>query len=225
MSIQLLLTSSSMVNNIWFTVHQGENNKMRHKVSLMMQHTTLCEKRSLDKKSICSRCYSRKLSAYRKKSSMTRYMEHNSRVLREIITTSFTPLATPDGTLRYNSTGDNEHINEVVNIFSHSNANEHLQCAVWTKNFGLYHRVMKSIKPPRNLNLLWSMSRLDSFKFIIPKGFTKSFYVYSKVETLNEAMTQARQQGFDVVECQKQCASCNKCYTNKSKQIIMELIR
>lgn len=225
MSTQLLLTSSGMVNNIWFTVHKGLTNKMNNKTSVMMQHTTLCEKRSLDKKSICSRCYSRKLSAYRKKSSMTRYMEHNSRVLREIITTSFTPLATPDGTLRYNSTGDNITDSEVVNIFHHARVNAQLQCAVWTKNFGLYHRVMKSIKPPKNLNLVWSMSRLNSFKFIIPKGFTKSFYVYSKAEILNEAMTQARQQGFSVVECQKQCASCNVCYENKSKQIIMELIR
>lgn len=175
MTTKLLLTSSSMVDNIWFTVHKGIGNKMNNKTSVMMTHTPLCEKRHNIKGTVCSRCYSLKLSKYRRESSMRKYMDHNSTTLRNRLLTEITLIKTPDGTLRYNSTGDNYTEVEVINIFHHANKNKHLKCASWTKNYGLYNRVMKNIKVPKNLNLIWSMTVLNSKKFIIPKGFTKSF--------------------------------------------------
>ncbi len=222
--MSIVMAKLGLRDRVWFTVHQGKGNKMENKTSVMMNHTPKCFKRSRIKGTVCSRCYSLKLSSYRKDSSMRKYMEHNSVILssEEL---HFSILRTIDNTIRYNSTGDNHTSIEVYNIFHHARINAHLHGAVWTKEYGLYKRVMSAVKPPSNLVLIWSHTCINCMKFIIPKDFTKSFYVYSSEDNLKEAQQKAISEGFNVFECQRKCVDCQHCYVHKGKTIVMERLR
>jgi hypothetical protein len=126
--------------------------------------------------------------------------------------------------LRYISFGEvSSHI-QVVNILKHAQVNNHLKKAVWSKAYG-YWKGKQLNENIENLNLIWSCSKLDCQKFIIPKGFTKSFYVYTDEEKLQESKAKAQKEGYKVINCNKQCSSCNHCYDSSESTIVMELLK
>ena len=110
-----------------------------------------------------------------------------------------------------------------LNIILTAKSNKHLHTALWTKRYnivkGMFHLI------PSNLILVWSASKINSTTFVIPNGFHKSFYVYKDEKILNEAMSKATSQGFNVIHCKKTCKSCLHCYNDKSSSIVMEIIK
>lgn len=232
--MNLITQSCFGKDGLWLTVHQKKKyeNKMDQYTSIALNHNTVCDQRRASntaiKNCICKWCYSYIQAtihpAIRKK------MEINSSVFSDV---NYKPskINTINNCLRYISFGEVNHQIQVINILKHAQMNNHLNKAVWSKMYGLWQSKgsktgIKGLHGGiKNFNLIWSCSKLDCNKFIIPRGFTKSFYVYTNEQQLNDAKLQATDQGYTVIECNKMCAMCNHCYKNSENTIVMEVLR
>lgn len=222
-----LLHISQEHNNLWFTVHIAKKhaNKMDEFTSIPLDFNSTClsrTKNNCDKSVICRRCYARIQSAMHPQ--IYPKMRLNTSTFND---PNYKPskIKTINNCLRYISFGDVSNLTQCQNILKHANHNPTLSKAIWTKQVKLFTNAIVSTKPIKNLIYIWSSSRIDSTRFIIPKHFTKSFYVYSNIDKLHNAKQIAESKGFKVTECQKSCKSCMVCYKSKSNEIIMELLK
>ena len=214
-------------DGLWYTVHMKKNgikNKMDEYTSIMLAHNQVCHERRIRKdqkwkKTVCGYCYSYIQSSVRHQ--LIKKMERNSEVLRDI---AFKPakIKTINGRLRYISFGDVSSEIEVKNILKHARYNPTLKKAVWTKMYGLFKNEDLNVK---RMIFIWSCSKIDCLNFVIPKGFNKSFYVFSDKESMKNGMERAKEEGFKVFECKLQCNTCNRCYDNQESEIIFEVLR
>ncbi|MFA5760244.1 MAG: hypothetical protein WC877_00515 [Dehalococcoidales bacterium] len=231
-NLPFMLLSGYSNDNIWLTVHKKSvkkgallKNKMDGYTSIPLAHNKICDSRrankGVSKDCICRYCYSYIQASIHP--SIRSKMEHNTVQFSNL---GYMPklIYTINNRLRYISFGDvSSHI-QVVNILKHAQVNGHLKKAVWSKAYG-YWKGKQLNGNIENLNLIWSCSKLNCTKFIIPKGFNKSFYVYTDEEKLTDAKIQAQKEGHKVIECNKQCNACNFCYDDSSSSIVMELLK
>lgn len=218
-------------DGLWFTFHKkksGLKNKMDQMTSLVIEHNDICHQRRRNKgfnqNCVCERCYSYIQSTLHP--SIRNKMTINSNLLNS---KSYKPkkIQTINNTLRYISFGDLQNKQQALNIFKHAKINKTLHKALWTKQVKHVQETIKETKQiiPR-FNLIWSCSRLNSTKFIIPEGFTKSFYVYTTEETRESAFITAKEQGFNPFKCEAtSCHECQHCYKDSNASIVMELLR
>lgn len=223
------MTSSGFsTDKIWMTVHVKKGNvknKMDGYTSIPLAHNKVCDNRrasnNISKNCVCRYCYSYIQATIHP--GIRKKMEHNSVQFSNL---GYNPerINTVNNCLRYISFGDVSNHVQVINIIRHACKNNHLHKAVWTKMYGFWKQ--KGIHGEvEQFNLIWSVSKLDCMKFFIPKGFTKSFYVYTNKDTMLDARMKAEKEGWKVIECNKQCSLCNHCYKNSETTIVMELLR
>lgn len=225
--MEIVGCSKECNDGLWVTVHHKKanmKNKMDDYSSIMLGHNDICHMRRVKKDerwkdTVCGRCYSYIQSSIH--SAIRVKMEKNSEILDD---EKFKPskIRTINGRLRYVSFGDVRNNQEVKNIIKHAKFNPVLKKAIWSKMYGMFRNEDLIVK---NMNFIWSVSKLDCMKFIIPKGFTKSFYVYRNEEILIKGMEKAKEEGFKVFKCGLQCNMCNRCYDNKENEVIFELLR
>ena len=227
-------------DNLWITVHKQktvkgklQKQKMNHMTSIMIDFNSTCIARSAkncDRKDVvCRNCYARIQSAIHPQ--LFKKMKENSNLLNN---PEFQPtkIDTINNCLRYISFGELQNKTQAINIFKHARKNKHLKSGVWTKQFKHMSEAIKDLnitendKRYKNLNLIWSCSRINCMKFLIPKNFTKSFYVYRTETDRQEAITEATKQGFKTFNCNAiSCHNCKHCYENHDQTIVMELLR
>lgn len=219
----IMITESQYVNNYWITYHKSKpkSNKMQGLMSLMFDFPTFCMNNRTNCKSICKNCYAYIQSSIRGKSLWPK-LRHNTEVFSNSMV-NFDPITSPLNILRFSSYGELSNNQQLLNIILTAKSNKHLHTALWTKRYNIVKGMIHLI--PSNLILVWSASQINSMKFVIPKGFHKSFYVYKDEQVLSEAANKATSQGFNVIHCKKICKDCLHCYTNKNQSIIMEIIK
>lgn len=229
--IKLMYDSGYSSDGLWITVHKQKKyaNKMDEYSSIALDFNDVCNSRTAKlncrKDIVCRLCYAR-IQATIHPSIRTK-MKINSSKLSDV-NYKASKIHTINGCLRYISFGDINTSMEATNILKHILFNDHLKGAVWTKQYKKFIEAIKTStvkEVPKNLILIWSASKLDSTNFIIPEKFTKSFYVYTTEEKLQNAKLQAESKGFAVTECTKQCSECNVCYHENSQSIVMELLK
>jgi hypothetical protein len=222
----LIYGSMYAPDGLWLTLHmkKGKNkNKMDKMTSIMVAHNHICEARrgskGCSKSVVCRNCYSYIQASIH--AVIRKKMDENTALLTS---ETYEPckIETINNCLRYVSFGEMQSRLQVDNVMKHASKNHHLKKAIWSKMYG-YFRHLNEI--PKNMTLVWSCSRIDCMNFIIPAGFTKSFYVYRTKETLDKAMKEAKKQGFKTFECQLNCADCLHCYKNTKNTIVFEELR
>lgn len=196
--------SRTLFNGLHLTEHR-KGGKMDQMDSFMLRHGYFCENRTVG---VCKKCYSKKLSGYRP--FLAAKQEKNSVILSD---PGFCPVKmnTINGAIRWSSFGEIENRVQFENITKMARVNKHLVNVLWTKKAGL----VRNIKKPKNLRLVWSATKIDVLNPFIPKGFEMAFFVYSKEELIPDG----------VFHCNKQCSACGFCYQAQSAGIIGEVIR
>lgn len=224
-----LLNTSQLFNNIWYTVHHAKpniKNKMDTYTSIALPHNHICHERrrnkGYNKNTVCERCYSYVQSSIHPQ--IRSKMDINGTTLND---PDYKPskIKTINNCLRYISFGDLSNETQAINILKHAKHNPTLHKAIWSKQVKYLTNAIKQTTPIKHMNYIWSCSKLNCTTFIIPKHFTKSFYVYTTEEELNKAKDIATTKGFQVVECSKMCKECNVCYKNHEQSIVMELLK
>jgi len=219
-----MIIHSQYFNNIWFTYHKSKNgmkNKMDDLLSIMIDFPGFCMNNRKNDSSVCKRCYAFIQTSIRRKSIWPK-LKHNSMVF-STSSISFEKVITPLNVLRFNSYGELQNKHQLLNMILLARSNDHLYTALWSKRYKLVKPLIHLV--PKNMIMVWSASKLNSHTFIIPKGFNKSFYVYTNEMELTKAKHLAQQKGYTVIECQKQCKECLHCYKDVSHTIVMELIK
>lgn len=219
-----MITTSQFHNNIWITYHKSKpnvNGKMNDLMSIMFDFPEFCMSNRKNCKSICKNCYAVIQTAIRGKSLWPK-LRHNTDVFNNS-KIKFDKIESPLNVLRFSSYGELQSNQHLLNIILTAKQNPHLSCALWSKRYNIVKSMIHLIPP--NLIMVWSAGQLNSTTFTIPKGFTKSFYVYKNEESLNNAKSIATTQGFKVVECSKQCSKCLHCYHDHNQSIVMELLK
>ena len=218
-------------DGLWFTLHKKKNNGIKNKMdqmtSIVIEHNNVCHSRrknkGYDQPCVCKNCYSYIQSTLHP--IIRKKMTINSNILNN---ESYKPkkIQTINNTLRYISFGDLQNTQQALNIFKHAATNKTLYKALWTKQVKYIRNAIKTITVTQRFNLIWSASRLNCKKFIIPKGFTKSFYVYTSEEEQALAFSKAQEQGFIPFKCNAvSCNECQHCYRDNSASIVMEILR
>lgn len=172
-----------------------------------------CIKASKAEDSICSSCYSNRLSKFRP--TLEDALLRNSDVL------SSGPLSSEDISglkinslfFRFNSFGElinHQHYENLIRICEHY---PETSFSLWTKRSTVIKAVERKIVRPSNLTLVWSVSAKDAVRKP-PKGFDVSFCtVTSDMKDVN---------------CYKNCMDCLACYGPDSKgsgRIIIERVK
>lgn len=228
--MQLIYKSMFADDDLWMTFHterKGFKSKMHLMTSVMMDFNEVCWKRSAKNgcshKVVCRHCYARQQAG--RCVWLFKKMKNNSEVMRGIEPVE---IQTINGCLRYNSFGDFQDVEQVVGMLRHAEVNGHLNKAVWTKQVRLFREGIKTSGidlKQKNFNAIWSVSLINSSRYLIPEGFNKSFYVFGDEEELDRGKKEAEEAGFKVVVCGLNCNECRHCYEDKGKSLVFELLK
>lgn len=175
-----------------------------------------CKKRSQNKKSICSKCYSGRMT--RRYKTLEKKLARNTDVLTKIIIPVWPVLNCQK--FRFESFGDLNNVTQVINYFNLCNTkgNEDVHFALWTKNPWFIAQAIKSgYEKPKNLSIIYSSPCLniiaekvfDIFPFI-----DKVFTVFDNEDTVP-------------INCGARCCvTCGKCYDpNNGIKFINEKVK
>jgi len=180
-----------------------------HSLSTLPNCNPICVQNRKREGSICKKCYSHKAVAYRK-NLHTMLLENYMYLSEKLIPENETPEFNYQF-FRFESHGELINNNHLTNIVQIIECNPRCKFAIYTKNYALTENYFKTVKKPENLILIYSSlyvnTRLDikDFKFA-----DKIFTVYTD-ETKEK-----------IINCNKRCWDCKKCYTKNRTQYINE---
>ncbi len=189
------------------TNHTG---KMKKLWSLSITpHNILCEKRSRNMKSICSKCYSRTMQ--RVYSSLSKCLHRNmeiltSRILRE---DEMPRLSNKIKLFRFESFGDIINELQVVNYFHMAAANPDTHCALWTKNPWIIKKAMEiyGISKPDNLTIIGSSYNVNEAMNDYYKRYDFIDYIFTVYDE-----DYIREHHVDINCGGRSCRDCQRCY-------------
>lgn len=110
-------------------------------------------------------------------------------------------------------------LNEIhfINIVNLAKKNPHCLVVVWDDQWALIQKVLNDLGKPANLQLIFSVRKIDSTKKIpLPQYFDKIFRVFSKEFAEREAIK---------INCQRKCVDCMLCYSKNDVVEINEILR
>tara|TARA_Y100001938_G_scaffold21864_1_gene28218 strand:- start:2477 stop:3067 length:591 start_codon:yes stop_codon:yes gene_type:complete len=147
---------------------------------------------------ICRSCYSMSmLKTFRK--NCTPKFSRNSKYLSEKVQDRKTLPICPNMVGRFSSHGELINSNHLENLINICLNQPMTTFTLWTKRKDIVNRVLKNIKKPKNLILVYSNPIINKLDVKLPKHFDKVFNnVKSKTNNVN---------------CDSKCLDCMKCYT------------
>ena len=115
---------------------------------------------------------------------------------------------------RFHSVGELINEEHFINFVNITNKNPRTTFVLWTKRKNIVDSVLKDIKKPENLILVFSDAKVDNSNQRIPANFDKMFSVYSKEGAQNVD-----------INCNKKCKDCLLCYQHNDVKFIRELLK
>lgn len=188
------------------TMHTG---KMKGMWSLSISPLNpICEVRSKNPKSICSKCYSRNMQNMY--TDLDKCLKKNMEILTtRILTDDEMPkLGNKLGMFRFESFGDIISEIQVLNDFHIAEANPEIHCALWTKNPGFISNAMKNygIKKPDNLVIIGSSCKIN-----VPQMDYKKCDFIDYIFTVYDKQF-ISEHNIDINCGGRSCRDCRKCY-------------
>ena len=179
---------------------------------------TFCQGRCKCSGSICAKCYS--LTMQKQYSNLSKMLKKNYEVLTtQIIPVEEMPLLNYLA-FRFESFGDIQNENQIINYFNLCYRNPRVQFTIWSKNLHIFRKVFDNgyIKPS-NLIIIASSPFINDVVDISKWEFVdKVFTVYEK--------DYAEKNGI-VINCgSKSCLACSSsCYMKNSVKYVNELLK
>tara|TARA_R100000664_G_C2640318_1_gene65633 strand:- start:34 stop:495 length:462 start_codon:yes stop_codon:yes gene_type:complete len=137
------------------------------------------------------------LKTFRK--NCTPKFSRNSEYLSEKVQDRKTLPICPNMVGRFSSHGELINSNHLENLINICLNQPMTTFTLWTKRKDIVNRVLKNIKKPKNLILVYSNPIINKLDVKLPKHFDKVFNnVKSKTNNVN---------------CDSKCLDCMKCYT------------
>ena len=165
---------------------------------------------SNDEKSIvCKKCYAGKLEK--------QYPSLHNAVLRNHILLSTTRLTQRQlpvinaSVFRIASVGEIVNLTHALNLIDIINYNPDTLFAWWTKRDNIIRKLLKLVKKPANLILVFSSSIVDKIENL-PTHFDKVFTAHSKNTDTS-------------INCHGACMNCKLCYSHNDTVFINEIIK
>lgn len=179
-------------------------------VSTSVLDNPICQKRRLDPKSICFKCFAANTAA-RYKSLATNLSSNLELLTGEILPLDVLPRFIPElaNIVRFESFGDLANAKHAINYINIAKVNPGVRFALWTKNIVFLARAIEKAGKPENLRIIYSSAyvnqKVDAAK--IKRAYPcidAVFTVYDK-EYIKENGTE--------INCgAKSCITCRNCY-------------
>ena len=209
------MKTNTNTNQLHFTKHQSKGkciNKMDGMVSLNTStiNNDFCLKMHDNVKLICSSCYAYNLELFRKQIVPPFY--RNGKILTRPLKDHEIPHLKLKS-LRFNAIGELLNKQHYFNLVAIAEANPNTICTLWTKRpeIAATHRITLP-----NLIHIYSSPMLNTISTKQAKHFDKIFTVFNTAYIRDNNVS---------INCQKQCATCNICYTHNDIKYINEKIR
>jgi hypothetical protein len=162
------------------------------------------------RKTICKHCYAVQLvKQYRR---VYKAYERNGKILSKRFLKFEELPVIEDKYFRFAASGElinNIHYQNLCNI---ARRNIKTQFVLWTKRLEITSKVMR----PRNLKIIFSNSKVDDLRPVLPKGAEKIFSVYSKKFAEENNIN---------INCKKKCFQCLLCYKDNNIRFVNELLK
>jgi len=198
------------------TSHTGKMTGMAS-LSTSPLKNTFCMGRCRCKGSICEKCYS--MTMQKMYSALDRALVRNY----EVLTTRIIPVEEMPILnylmFRLESFGDVANETQLINYFNLCKRNPRVQFTIWTKNTGIYSRVLATHEKPENLIIIISSPFVNQQLDIAAYPWAdKIFTVYSAEYA---ALHRVK------INCGAlSCATCQKCYNRENATVyINELLK
>ena len=173
---------------------------------------------------ICAWCFAhRQLERYVNNQPI---LEYNTTVLKKIIPIDFLPfiaVCNYKNYFRFESFGDLNNVEQVINYFNICKKNQHINFALWTKNYNFIAVAINKYgyKKPANLQIIGSVAKINPSENEKAELLTRYDFI-NKTFSVYDSDTKAN------INCGgKKCIECGFCYDKKYKNIkhINELIK
>ena len=155
------------------------------------------------KKTICSICYSYAMLEGSRK-NCAKPWQRNSNIFEKILPLENLPRIM-DRVFRFHGHGELINKEHYLNFCNIAKKNPETTFALWTKRKDL----VRNVKRPENMILIYSNPTIDKVKLDPPKGFDKVFNNVSGSHKLENCTGQ-------------KCVDCLKCYTKSDHPVIVE---
>ena len=113
---------------------------------------------------------------------------------------------------RFNSHGELINNIHLINLMNIVKKNKDVFFSLWTKRNDLIKKYFSKNDKPKNLNLIFSNSKLDKPINKMPKYFDKTFNVINKDSNIK-------------ANCSGKCIECMTCYKKTKETTIIEVIK
>ena len=163
--------------------------------------------------SICSSCYAANMEK-RYKGLRDNIVSNGELLSNSIIDRDQLPYLFNMSVFRLHSTGELINETHFVNFINLALKNKQVRFVLWTKRIDIVNKVLRSLKLPSNLDLIFSNPKVNSQDIEPPKHFIKVFSVYTKDGA----------EGLDI-NCRSKCKDCMNCYTTNDIKNIREIIK
>lgn len=219
------LTSKEKKQYILYSLTAGSPNGKMHDFTMITTsclNNPLCEARRNNLELVCSKCYAAAQLEYQKgtreKFLINTLFYSNYELTKKDIPTIYTV----NNVLRFESHGDVVNRTHAKNIYAIARKNDHLRCAVWSKNPWFF----KGLQKPKNIIFVYSIAELN--RIVTPETLKqvqrkypfvdKIFAVYDEKTIADHSLT---------VNCGgRDCMACLTCYkTRKQKNIVIEKLK
>ena len=173
--------------------------------------------KSNNDKCICKYCYSHNmLNTFRK--NCQKSFQHNSNLLKTILSDNQLPIIKNNDILRINSHGEIINDNHVRNIIKICELNKNITVSLYTKRINIVNKVLDEIGyKPNNLIIVYSNPIIDK---PIDKKPSNKFYKY--VDKIFNVLSTDNNK----INCDKNnCDNCRICYNKNKTNIIYEKIK
>ena len=172
-----------------------------------------CLRMSQKPNTICSNCYSMK--TLRRWRAVEKPLNRNTIELSETVL-PIRDLPTINALyFRFNSHGELINKNHIYNLLNICQKNPKVQFALWTKRIDIIALLNIETKP-ENLIVVYSSPMINQTADIHLEYFDKVFTVFTEYYT---------DENFIILNCNKKCINCLKCYTHNHIREINEIIK
>lgn len=205
----LTVTSGEFERETGLHICTNHTGKMKGMWSLSTSPLNpICEARSRDPESICSKCYSRNMQEMY--SELSKCLLKNAEILtgRILEPDEMPKLGNKLGMFRFEAFGDATSELQIVNNFHITEANPDVHCALWTKNPEFIKRAMENygITKPENLVIIGSSSKIN-----VPQMDYQKYDFIDYIFTVYDKPFIA-EHNIDINCGGRSCRSCKKCY-------------
>lgn len=177
-----------------------------------------CKSRAKRGHGVCAHCYSqRSLNRY---PQLVDKLERNTQILTTMIILKEELPKLNVSLFRLESFGDLVNEIQVINYFNLCNKNPQVKFALWTKNPWLIQHTLEVMKKPKNLQIVYSMTALNSVARY--EDVHEQFPFVDKIFTVFD-----KEHAKDVnINCgKKKCLECGLCYKNSKVKEIKEVLK